>query len=306
VRAATAPAYSGDEIEPVDDLLPHVRQVLVEQRIVEVAGRQHGLITTEQLISCGMSTSAISRARAASRLHRVYRGVYAVGHTALSLPAKWKAATLSCGQSAVLSHRSAAELWRMLEVVVGLIHVAVITPGGRARRDGLQIHRLPSLQSRDITLRHGIPVTTPQRTLLDLRGAIEPGELRRAIRQAEILDLPIDARAIISDRATSELELRFLALCRRHRLPPPETNVLIGGLRVDFVWREARLVVETDGRKYHRGIVASEDDRARHERLEALGYDVLRFTWDDVVRRPAATAKLVRQRLRARSTRTSR
>jgi very-short-patch-repair endonuclease len=194
----------------------------------------------------------------------------------------------------------------MLEPLLGLIHVTVLTPGGRTKRDGLQVHRVPSLQSHDVTSAHGIPVTTPQRTLLDLRGAIEPGELRRALRQAEILRLPIDARAIVADRAASELELRFLALCRRHRLPMPETNVFIGGLRVDFVWRAARLVVETDGRAYHDGVIASEDDRTRDARLGALGFEVLRLDWYDVVHDRAATARRIRTRLRERSTQSSR
>lgn len=157
-----------------------------------------------------------------------------------------------------------------------------------------------------MTLHHGIQVTTPQRTLLDLRATIQPGELRRAIRQAEILRLPIDARAVVPDRVTSELELRFLALCRHHRLPMPEANVFIGGLRVDFVWREARLVVETDGRAYHDGVIASEDDRARDARLATLGYEVLRLGWHEVVRERAATAARIRSRIRERSTQDSR
>src|SRR5262249_42591547 len=113
-----------------DDLFPYVRELLVEQRIAAIAGRQPGVIAAVQLLACGMSTSAISRASAAGRLHRIYRGVYAVGHLALSLEANWQAATLSCGEGSVLSHRSAAELWRMLEPQNGSIHVAVLTPGG--------------------------------------------------------------------------------------------------------------------------------------------------------------------------------
>jgi very-short-patch-repair endonuclease len=141
---------------------------------------------------------------------------------------------------------------------------------------------------------------------MDSRRTLEPGELRQAVRQAEFLGLPIDASAVIPDGATSELELRFLALCRRHRLATPEANVVVAGIRVDFLWREARLVVETDGYASHRGSVAFEEDRTRDAHLAALGYEVLRLTWRQVVRESASTAKLVRTRLRARSTQSSR
>jgi very-short-patch-repair endonuclease len=194
----------------------------------------------------------------------------------------------------------------MVEPQDGPIDVTVRTAGGRVRRPSLQIHRSPSLLVVGITVHDGIPVTRPQQTLLDYRRVAEPGELRRAIRQAELRRLPIDASALIPDRAASELELRFLALCRRHRLPMPETNVLIAGMRVDFLWRNARLVVETDGRAYHRGLVASADDRVRDARLAALGYEVWRLNWHQAVRERAATAKLIRSRLRERSTQSSR
>jgi very-short-patch-repair endonuclease len=194
----------------------------------------------------------------------------------------------------------------MLEHVEGVIHVTVRTPGGRALKPGLKIHRIPSLQADDVIVHHGIPVTTPQRTLLDVRNCLDAGELRRAVRQAEILRLPVNAKAIIGDRATSELELRFLELCRRHRLPLPEVNVVVAGIRVDFLWRHERLIVETDGRAFHRGIVSQLDDRDRDQRLAALGYETLRITWQQVVHERAATAAWIRSRLRERATRNSR
>jgi very-short-patch-repair endonuclease len=283
-----------------------VREERVEQRIARIAVVQFGVISANQLIDCGLSTSAISRWAFSGRLHRVHRGVYAVGHVALSLRGRWKAATLYCGEGSAISHRSGVELWRMLNPNGGPIHVTVASRGGRRPPPGLIIHRYPSLQDRDVTNLHGIPVTTPQRSLIDARRMLEPGELRQAVRQAEFLDLPIDARVVIPDETTSELELRFLALCRRHRLPLPEANVLVAGVRVDFLWRSARLVVETDGYAAHRGSVAFEEDRARDARLAALGYEVIRLTWRQVVHEQAATARLVRARLRARTTQSSR
>lgn len=273
-----------------------MRELHVEITIANIAGRQHGVITVEQLHRAGLDKSAITRWARTGRLHRLYRGVYAVGHTALSREAQWKAATFACEGSA-LSHRSGTELWKMIEPQDGPIHLTVRTPGGRVHRPGLVIHRCPSLQAAGLTAHDGIPVTRPQQTLIDFSRVADPGELRRAIRQAELIGLPIDALALIGDRTTSELERRFLILCRRQRLPQPEVDVRIGRYRVDFLFREARLIVETDGYRYHRGSIAFEDDRARDNALMALGYDVLRFTWRRIVDEPEEVAALVRQRL---------
>lgn len=256
-----------------------MREERVEQRIASIAATQFGVVSASQLIESGLSTSAISRWAASGRLHRIHRGVYAVGHSGLSLHGRWEAVTLYCGEGSAISHRSGIELWRMLKPTGGPIHVTVRSAGGRHSQAGVVIHRSPSLPSHDVTSQDGIPVTTPQRSLLDARHTLKPGELRQVVREAEFLDLPIDASVLIPDGATSELELRFLALCRRHRLPMPETNVWVAGVRVDFLWREARLVVETDGYAAHRGTVAFEEDRARDARLAALGYEVLRLTW---------------------------
>jgi hypothetical protein len=113
--------------------------------------------------------------------------------------------------------------------------------GGRERREGIRIHRIPSLDQSLTTSRD------------DLRRTVDAGDLRAAVRQAEILDLPIDAAAIVPDRAASALELAFLELCRRRRIRKPEVNVRVGAYRVDFLWRRERLVVEPDGERYHRG-----------------------------------------------------
>ncbi|HEX5984505.1 MAG TPA: DUF559 domain-containing protein [Solirubrobacterales bacterium] len=126
------------------------------------------------------------------------------------------------------------------------------------------------------TYRDRIPVTTVARTIEDLHDHVPPRLVRRAIRQAELAGLRLDG--IESDRSRSDLERDFLALCRRHRLPPPEVNVKIERWEVDFLWRPQRLVVETDSFAYHRGSVAFEDDHARDLDLRAAGYTVRRFT----------------------------
>ena len=123
-------------------------------------------------------------------------------------------------------------------------------------------------------------------------------ELSRARRQAEVLGYPLgDAATIEPDLTRSELERRFLQLCRRHRLPSPEVNARVGDHVVDFVWRRSGLIVETDGYRYHRGRATFEHDHARQARLVAAGYEVLRFTWRQLIDDPTEVVAAVRARL---------
>jgi hypothetical protein len=147
-----------------------------------------------------------------------------------------------------------------------------------------------------VTRRLGIPVTTPARTISDLRNAVPEQELRRALRQADVLGLPSGVDAA-HDRTRSELEFRFLGLCRKCHLPAPDVNVRIDSLLVDFVWPNERLVVETDGYRYHRGRIAFEEDRSRDLRLRTLGYNVIRLTYSHVVDRPEDVAAALRKAL---------
>jgi very-short-patch-repair endonuclease len=135
--------------------------------------------------------------------------------------------------------------------------------------------------------REGIPVTDPARTIADLRrtrptrGGATTAETGRAIRQASVLGLQLGPSET-TDRTRSELEHRFLGLCESYRLPAPEVNVVVGGIEVDFIWKRSRLIVETDGYRYHRGWTAFQDDRRRDLRLRALGFEVVRLTYDQV------------------------
>jgi very-short-patch-repair endonuclease len=203
------------------------------------------------------------------------------------------AAALACGPTAVLSHRAAAELWQLLTPTIGTIDITIPNGSGR-RRDGLNIHR-SHLPRHEITTQHGIAVTTPARTLRDLRGAIEPWLYRRALREADFRNL--DLTGLHTDGTRSEPEAEFLRLCRRHRLPPPAPNQRIGRYTVDFLWREQRLVVEIDGWSAHRGHQAFKDDHERDLDLGAQGYQVLRFTPEQLRENPRAVAALVRNKL---------
>jgi very-short-patch-repair endonuclease len=150
-----------------------------------------------------------------------------------------------------------------------------------------------------MTRRAGIPVTTPARTIADLRlasrtrgsGLVSTREVRRAIRQASVLGLRIEKDE--TDRTRSELEHMFLQLCKTHDLPMPDVNVRIDSLLVDFLWRKRRLIVETDGFQYHNGRAAFEDDRNRDLKLKALGYEVVRLSYRQVAEEPTRVANLL-------------
>jgi very-short-patch-repair endonuclease len=213
------------------------------------------------------------------------------------------AAVLACGSQAVLSHTSAGELWGMIRpsrapssagVRPAIPHVTV--PGEARTREGIRVHRSQTLFPSAVTLRAGIPVTNPSRTLTDLRRLLPRPQFAAARRQAEYLGLPLDP-TLEPDHTRSELEARFLALCRRHRLPQPQVNVPLGPFTVDFLWPTPRLVVELDGYRAHSGPSAFEADRARDVQLRALGYDALRLTWRQVVSEPRSTAATVRRLL---------
>jgi very-short-patch-repair endonuclease len=270
--------------------------------VAQLATRQHGVVSIAQLRAAGLSDDAVKRRLATGRLHRIYRGVYAVGHTALGTEGRWMAAVLASGDGAVVSHRSAAELWDMLSPIGGPIHVTVPIPGGRRRRPGIRLYRCPSLPKSATTRRSGIAVTTPARTIADLRRVASVDEVRRAIREAEFAGLDVgDEASREGDLTRSRLERRFLKICHRHRLPKPQVNMKIGPHEVDFLWREHRLVVEVDGWQGHRGRVAFEADRAKDLELKLLGYEVVRFTYSQVEGQPAAVAVKLRALLRRRT-----
>ncbi len=210
------------------------------------------------------------------------------------------AAVLACGPGAALSHGAAAVHWGLLRPLDGPIDVTVPTQNGRKRREGLRIHRCATLDkalfptnglekrlTSPVTVRDHIPVTTVARTIADLPSTLAPYLVRRAIRQAEFLKLPV---GIETDRTRSDLERDFLRLCRRYGLPLPEVNVLIDGMTVDFLWCHHKLVVETDSYATHGGTIAFEDDRVRDLRLRRLGYSVHHFSERQLGLEPAAVA----------------
>jgi very-short-patch-repair endonuclease len=149
-------------------------------------------------------------------------------------------------------------------------------------------------------MRREIPVTTPARTLHDLRPVLSEVDFTRLLREAEFRRLEIGSQGE-TDGARSNLESRMLALCRRHRLPQPDVNVPIDRYVVDFLWAGDSFIVEVDGWESHGTRSAFEEDRARDARLKLLGYDVVRFTWRQISDDPARVAATIRALLRSRS-----
>jgi very-short-patch-repair endonuclease len=275
-----------------------------------IAARQHAVVTAAELAGAGLGERAIERRLEDGRLRRLHRGIY----LAAPLPAPLTpemAAVLACGPTAVLSHGSAAALWAIrpqTPATVDVIEVTVVGPRVRAR-PGIAVHRARRLDPRDRTRRHGIPVTGPARTLLDLAAGLPARELDRAVEQAQVLRLvtrgallatlarasghhgapALRAAAHVNQAAAftrSEAEAHLLELIRAADLPAPRTNVRIAGYEVDFLWPAERLVIEVDGFAYHATRQAFERDRLRDGKLQARGLRVMRVTWQQITGTP--------------------
>jgi very-short-patch-repair endonuclease len=271
----------------------------------ELASRQHGVMTRDQLLGLGLTRRAIEHRLRNGRLHRLpqqkhcWRGIYLVGRPDLTRRGVWMAAVLAAGPGALLSHRSAAALWA-IRTEPNQAEIEVTVPATGRRPPGLRVHRRGSLGEADRVVHQGIPVTTPVRTMIDLGTCLTAPQLEAAVNEADKLDL-IDPETLrtalenrpglpgaaglrrVLDRRTfvlteSELERRFLPLVRRARLPRPQTGVRVNGFKIDFYWPELGLVVETDGLRYHRTPAQQARDRERDQAHTAAGLTPLRFT----------------------------
>ena len=240
--------------------------------VAKIAQRQHGVVTIAQLRWAGLSAKQVTLRVKAGRLHRLHRGVYAVGHLNLSREGKWMAAVLACGEGAALSHESAAHLWNRSPTSPPFSHVTVPGRNGRRRREGIRLHYSSTLTPKDVTKRNGIAVTTPARTAADL-GWVNP-------------------------RSRSDLERDFLALLRAHGLPMPEVNAKLGPYEVDFLWRAERLAVEVDSYAYHSDRATFVKDRARDRYLTARRFTPMRFADEELDETPDAIVEALRDFLR--------
>jgi very-short-patch-repair endonuclease len=290
------------------------------------ASGQQGIVSRDQLRGLGLGDRAVSYALDRGWLRLVFHGVFAVGHEYLTVNARILAATLACGEGSVVSHGTAA--W-----VLGLRRarpkeVDVIAPVEAGRKiPGIKRRFVPPAVGREVWRRHGFLLTSPARTIVDCAGILDAREVAELIEQASVeglldvvaIDRVLDGprrrgtktllRAVAPWRCyrrgikiRSRMEAKLLPLLTEAALPIPQTNakLRLGGkvYEVDFLWREQKLVVETDGGRFHDNPAAGGRDSKRNHALAKAGYHLPRFGWEDLRDRPEATMREIARLLR--------
>lgn len=298
---------------------------------MELATRQHGVVSARQLAQIGYLRNSASKASRVERLHRVHQGVYAVGHRRLTWYSWCWAAVLGAEPNetdevvwpAVASHLTAAYLWGLLRYRPEAMHVTAPTRRRAKRR--FKVHFSSILAEEDRSFREGIPVTALPRTLLDLAITARPGRLEGYLERAEergLFDLAAVedllarcgghrgrgrlAKALAIYRpdpafTRSRFEKRFRHLVRAAGLPAPAMNFNVAEFELDAYWPDLRFAVELDLFETHGSRAAFERDRRRQEELKLLGVEMIRITKPRLDQEPEAvlrnlTALLERRR----------
>jgi predicted transcriptional regulator of viral defense system len=288
----------------------------LEEAIVALGVTQHAVFALDQLRELGLVANAVRKRTSAGRLHRIHQGVYSlVPRELLTRNGHRMAAVLACGPDAVLSHRSAAALHGLRESAQRRIEVTIPGRSGR-NRPGIHVHHTTNLAPADVTRVENIPCTSVARTLFDLAEVIARRPLERAFDQSEVIGV-FDLRAI-EDQMTrnptragaaavrgvldehyagstptqSEIEEAFYALCGRYGLPRPEVSKWLDlgdgepMILVDFLWRPQRVIVETDGERFHGTQQARQRDLRRDQRATVAGWRPIRAPGRQVIHRP--------------------
>jgi hypothetical protein len=287
-------------------------EATVEMR--ELAEKQHGVVAWRQLVTLGLGRGQIEARVTSGKLLPLHRGVFALGHRRIDIRGRWLAAVLACGPNAVLSHGSAAQLW---DIRGSRGPIEVTRRSGHRRPHGVRLHQTRSLPREHMTIEAAIPVTTPERTLLDLAARLDRVQMERALvaaDRAKRIRWPELSRVVEEGRGRkgrnmlrrlcaevdpsavdtrSNPEIDFLALCREEKIPTPQTNVLVEERLVDFFWPKERLVVEIDSSHYHSDRPAHERDGKSTIALMNAGYKVLRPTDRMLEENPDPVMRLV-------------
>ncbi|HEY6730696.1 MAG TPA: type IV toxin-antitoxin system AbiEi family antitoxin [Solirubrobacterales bacterium] len=278
-----------------------------------LARRQHGIVARGQLLGLGMGRRAIAGRLRRGQLHEMFVGVYVVGSRRISRRGRWMGAVLAAGDGALLSHRSAAQLWGVAPSGSGRIDVTV-PPHRSVERDGIVSHRA-RVAGDEMGMVDGIPVTSPFRTIFDLAAVASKREVERALHEAEVrelrdrVSLPMLLERYPGRRGTrtlrellgsgepagitrNDFEEAFLSLVDTHGLPRPRMNadLALRGrfFEIDALWEEQRVAVELDGRSVHGTAKHFEGDRQRDRILVAEGYRTIHVTWRQMREEPAA------------------
>jgi very-short-patch-repair endonuclease len=321
IRATTSPQHA-PQFEPPAGVraTPGSRAAELDAAMAGLAGHQHGVVGRWQLRGLGMSPAQVKSRIGRGSLHVIHRGVYAVGHRSLTVEGRWMAAVLAFGPDAVLSHRSAGQLWGLVRR--SRIRPEVTRPKHAAGRPHLVVHE-SALPPDEIVRVRGIPVTSVPRTMLDLAGMLSARDVERAWNEMEVgehrdrLSVPTLLErypgrkgslllARLADRKTlpvgitrNDFEEAFLAFVDARGLPRPRMNahVALRGrfYEIDCFWEELRVAIELDGGKVHGTGQAFEKDRERDRILTAEGFTTSRITWHHLHDTPAEVAHDLRQ-----------
>lgn len=281
----------------------------VDVAVASVAVRQHGNVTRAQLLALGLTDDGIAHRVQRGRLFRIHQGVFSVGripHTPLE---RASAAVLACGDGALLSHAGALALWGLTNAWPHPFEVTV-TQGKRVPA-GIVVHRCRGLTRADIANQLGIRATSLARTLLDCAPGTDPQRITRLVNDALLSPYLTESqlgsavarfarhpgaaliRPLITDSpgvTKSELEDCFLEFCATYGLPRPLVNVRVAGHEVDALFVAERVIVELDGRRYHRSDSTFETDRDRDADTLQAGYPTVRITHRRLTTEPAREA----------------
>lgn len=255
--------------------------------IARISGLQKGVVAVGQLVAAGVTADAVKVRVARGSLHRLFRGVYLVGHDRPA-PEQWRmAAVLAAGEGAALSHHSAAAQYGIGSQLVLPVHV--LAAARRRRRRYLVTHE--TREPFDVVLWRGIPTTTPLRTLQDLSEVLPRERFESALARARVARLlsDEDLHALTqrrSGRSTpipdevppftrSEQERRLLRRITAAGLGTPGVNEEIEGAERDFVFPEHRIILEVDGPHHDLPHVKRADAR-RDATAAAAGWTTLR------------------------------
>lgn len=294
----------------------------VSTAIDEIAKLQHGLVTSAEAIKAlgpGRKNRWVAERRLVAIQPRVFRVAGA--------PQTWHQLLMAGALTAdgIVSHRSAAELWGLIQPA-GYVDISVKAPRVPRAQPPVIVHRIADLHPELAVEREGLRLTDPTRTIIDLGlvlptwavgDALSRGLTTRLFNLSEVQRLRdalgrkgrngvgvvrdlLEQRLLAGGNEESLLERRFIDLVQQYGLPAPafQHELWHAGrfiARIDAAYPDRKLAIEVDGYEPHSSPEAFQRDRTRQNRLVALGWTVLRFTWSDVVQRPAMVAQSIRE-----------
>ena len=289
---------------------------MIDAAIAAIAATQNGNVSRQQLLELGLSRRQIAHRLKAGRVHRLFRGVYAVGHPPTDSLQWAAAAVMACGERAMLSHGSAMTLWGLWE---RWDRPFSITVAGDRRLKNVKLHRATNLLKRDVRIHKGIRVTSPARTLLDqapgmalksLTRAVVNARRKRLLTEKDLSDVvnrfplhsgaPHVAAVYNAPLARSGWEDGFPAFCERNDLPQPVMNAVVAGHEVDALFPDEKVIVELDSWEFHSSRQAFEDDRDKDADTAAAGHLTVRATWERMQKREEREARRLRETLGSR------